>query len=117
LALGPAANMSTSDEYERLGALFDTLQSQLDALQREHIDLRLQLQRTDRAGVRETLKRTEDVLTKALQQSKTTDRLNRAEAIFESAEQSGATEKFLRAIAYGLLAIAFELRKLHDKMT
>jgi hypothetical protein len=53
----------------------------------------------------------------SLQEPKRTDHLQRAELKLESAEASGATDKFLRAIAYALLAIAFELRKLRDKMT
>jgi hypothetical protein len=107
--------MSTPEDYARLRALLDTLQSQLDALQREHLDLRLQFQRTDRARMQETLRRAEDVLAKSPQEPKRTDRLNHAQVILESAETSGTTDKFLRAIAHAILAVAFELRALRRK--
>jgi hypothetical protein len=69
-----------------------------------------------RALLDKMIRRVEEVLAKPLPEpttsppSRITDRLHRAEVVLESAEASGATDKYLRAIAYSLLAIAFELR-------
>ena len=65
-----------------------------------------------RALLDEMIRRTDEALAKAPQEPKWTDRLHRADVMLDSAEFSGATDKFLRAIAYALLAIAFELREL-----
>jgi hypothetical protein len=79
--------MSTPEEYERIRALLDALQAKLDA-----------------------------ILEKPLPQWKRIDRLDRADAILAEADKSGRAEYFLKAIAHALWAIAFELRKVRDKM-